>query len=129
MIAPNTANANRAIRQPNQPDSNPPSGAETQAITPRPVSPLDITRVPSTGLYKSRSSARAHTTPAPMAMPWTVRQKISASMLGTMAHTMEDSTYSPMPTSKMGRRPNRSDKGPQTSCDRPNASSSAVNVN
>ncbi|MCY1377548.1 hypothetical protein D9M69_651280 [compost metagenome] len=47
--APNTANAISAMRQPRYCASRPPSGALAQAITPRPVRPLDMMRAPSTG--------------------------------------------------------------------------------
>ena len=92
-----------------------------QARTPKPDSALDMTWVPSTGLYKSRTMARAAITTAPSAAPCTVRQAIKASMCGASAQPTAASTYKRMPASKMGRRPQRSDAGPQASCEQPNA--------
>jgi len=49
-------------------------------------------------------------------------------MSGASAQPTAASTYSPMPVSRMGRRPQRSDSGPHSSCEPPKASSSAVKV-
>jgi hypothetical protein len=49
-------------------------------------------RAPSVGSYKSRTTALAHITPAPMAVPWAMRQMISISMLGAMALQIEANT-------------------------------------
>ena len=72
--------------------------------------------------------ARAHITAAPMAAPCATRAHTSAGMLGASTQAMDASTYSAMPASKIGRRPNRSDSGPHTSCEVPNASSRAAKV-
>ena len=57
--------------------------------------------------------ARAHITLAPMAAPCTVRQTISRCMLVDRVLATEASTKAAKPSSKMGRRPKRSDSGPQ----------------
>jgi hypothetical protein len=49
VAAPNTATPSSVARQPNRSDSRPPSGALAQAITPRPLRPLDMARAASTG--------------------------------------------------------------------------------
>ena len=43
------AGTSKAARQPNQPDTSPPSGALRHAITPSPLSARDITRAPAAG--------------------------------------------------------------------------------
>ena len=61
-------------------------------------------------------------------MPCRMRQTISWSIDAENVLPTAASTYSAVPPSSTGRRPNRSDSGPHTSCDRPKASSSAVSV-
>ena len=85
--------------------SKPPNGAHKQAITPKPVKALDITRAPSTGPYRSRTTARAAMTAAPMATPCKMRPAISQSIVGAKAHAVDATTYAPMPTSNTGLRP------------------------
>jgi hypothetical protein len=80
------------MRHPKRSESRPPTGALAQAITPRPVRPLDITLAPSAGAYRSRTMARAHITPAPMATPCTARQTMSCSMVGENALAIEAAT-------------------------------------
>ena len=72
--------------------------------------------------------ARAHITPAPMAAPCSVRQMISESIDRASALPMAATMYAANPSKRIGRRPNRSDSGPHTSCDTPNASSKEVRV-
>ncbi len=60
-----------------------------QASTPRPLRPLDMTRAPSSGWYRSRTMARAHMTAAPMAAPWTTRQAISIAIEGAKVLPIE----------------------------------------
>ncbi|OPZ03915.1 MAG: hypothetical protein BWZ09_02149 [Alphaproteobacteria bacterium ADurb.BinA305] len=50
VAAPNSASADKALRQPKNSASTPPSGMLRQAITPSPVSPLLIARAPISGL-------------------------------------------------------------------------------
>ena len=57
-----------------------------------------------------------------------VRQTISCSIDGEKVLPTEATTKALMPINKMGRRPKRSDSGPQNIWDTPNASSSAVSV-
>lgn len=99
-----------------------------QAITPRPVSALDMAWAPAVGVYRSRTMARAAITPAPVATPCKVRQATSQSMLGASAQPRAATTYRARPASSTGRRPQRSDTGPHTSCEPPKASSRAVSV-
>ena len=80
-----TVNADSAARQPSHSLSSPPSGAQMQATMPRPVSALDMARAPSSGVYRSRTMARAHITTAPMAAPWAMRHTMSSAMLGASA--------------------------------------------
>ena len=49
-------------------------------------------------------------------------------MLGASAQPIAASKYAAKPISKIGRLPQRSDSGPHTSCDRPNANSKALKV-
>ncbi|MNW10760.1 hypothetical protein D3C71_2080430 [compost metagenome] len=56
-----------------------------QATMPNPVRALDMARAPSSGVYRSRTMARAHITTAPMAAPWAMRQAISSPMVGANA--------------------------------------------
>lgn len=60
-------------------------GAQMQATMPSPVSALDMARAPSSGVYRSRTMARAHITTAPMAAPWAMRHRISRPMVGAKA--------------------------------------------
>jgi hypothetical protein len=92
VAAPNTATPSSVARQPNRSDSRPPSGALAQAITPRPLRPLDMARAASTGWYRSRTTARAAITPAPIAAPCTVRQTISRSIDAASALPTEAAT-------------------------------------
>src|SRR6478735_9377659 len=64
----------------------------------------------------SRPAAWAMTTPMLPARPWANRATMSSSMVGLTAHSPEVRMYATMPTSRMPRRPKRSDKGPATSC-------------
>ena len=59
----------------------PPNGGLVQAIKPKPVMALDITRAPLAGSYKSRTTALALVITAPMLAPCTMRQNTSVSML------------------------------------------------
>ena len=63
-----------------------------------------------------------------MAAPWAMRAAISSAMLGASTQATEASTYAPMPHSRIGLRPKRSDSGPHTNCEMPKDSSSAANV-
>ena len=127
--APNTVTASSAARQPQPAESSAPMGGLRQATMPSPVSARDMARAPASGAYRSRTMARAQTTTAPMAAPCSVRHTTSAAMEGAAALPTEARVYRPRPTSSTGRRPKRSDSGPQTSCDTPKASSSALSVN
>ena len=127
-IAPNTAKASSAERQPAHALSKLPTGTQSTAITPRPDSPLLTTRAASSGAYKSRAIARAHITGAPMAAPCSARQMIrplteSTQLLATLA-----TTYSANPTSNTGLRPYLSDTGPHMSWLMPKHSKSAESV-
>lgn len=56
-----------------------------KAITPSPVSALDMTWAPRCGANRSRTMARAHITPAPSDAPCSARQAISDSMVSALA--------------------------------------------
>ena len=60
-------------------------------MTPRPLMPLDITRAPVSGVYRSRTMARAPITAAPMAAPCRVRQTISSGIEGAKAQPIDAS--------------------------------------
>ena len=61
-------------------------------------------------------------------MPCRMRQTISCSIDAEKLLPAAANTYSAVPPSSTGRRPKRSDSGPQTSCESPKASNSAVSV-
>ena len=63
-----------------------------------------------------------------MARPCRARQPISACIEPASAAPIEASVNRLMPVIRIGRRPKRSDSGPQTSCDRPKPSSKEVRV-
>ena len=48
---------------------------------------------------------------------------------GASAQPIDASVYAASPVSSTGRRPHRSDSGPHTSCEVPNASSKVMSVN
>ena len=126
--APNTASAPSAARQPQALASQLPTGALSAAITPRPLSALLRMRAPCSGAYRSRTMARPAITAAPIAAPCSTRHRISQSMLPASNAPTPATAYRPSPASSTGRRPMRSDSGPHTICEQPNASSMPVSV-
>lgn len=124
-MMPTTPSAAMVARQPYWVVSQLPRMGLVQAISPSPVSALDMTCAPSTGWYRSRTMARPAMTTAPSAMPCALRMVISMFMSGASMQPKPDRAYSAMPVSRMGRRPKRSDSGPHTSCEQPNASTMA----
>ena len=92
VAALNTASAASAARQSIHWVSSPPKGALRQAITPRPVKACDITRAPSVGAWRSRTTARAVITAAPMAAPCSMRPSTSQPRLGARVQATAAST-------------------------------------
>ena len=99
-----------------------------QAIKPKPVMDLDMTRAPLAGSYKSRTTARALVMTAPMDTPCKMRQPTSISMLVLTTQPMAAIRYKPKPSSMMGRLPTLSENGPHSNCEVPKASSKPVKV-
>lgn len=58
-------------------------------MKPRPVSARAMARAPASGVYRSRTIARAHITAAPMAAPCSVRQSTSRSIVGATTLPIE----------------------------------------
>jgi hypothetical protein len=63
----------------------PPTGGESTAIRPRPLSARDIIRAPAAGSNRSRRIERPQVTAAAIAAPCSARQAISVSMLAAAA--------------------------------------------
>ena len=61
--------------------------------------------------------ARPTTTPVEAPIAWTMRATISASMLVAARAATLETAASVSPASTTGRRPNRSESGPITSCE------------
>ena len=110
-----------AARQPQAAAMRPPPSGAATATRPRPDSASDITRAPSEGWYRSRTMARAHITTAASAAPWAARQATSMPMDVLAAAPRLATAISVRLVSSTGRRPQRSDAGPHTSCIGPNA--------
>ncbi|GAA3335050.1 hypothetical protein GCM10020358_01740 [Amorphoplanes nipponensis] len=70
----------------------------------------------ATPACRSRTIARATTTPTPPATPSTRRSPARAGAVGASAHRYEKTAYAPTPAISGRRRPHRSLSGPQTSC-------------
>ena len=99
-----------------------------QAIKPKPVMDLDMTRAPLAGSYKSRTTARALVMTAPMDAPCNMRHATRVSMRVLNTQPMAAIRYKPKPSSMMGRLPTLSENGPQSNCEVPKASSKPVSV-
>ena|SRR5690554_4908908 len=66
--------------------------------------------------HKSRTTARPAAGLAEAAKPCKARAKIKTVTLGANAQTIVAIKNKPKPPSRIGRRPNRSDKGPANNC-------------
>jgi len=127
-MAPKPMTKPKAACQLHKSVSKPPNGALAQANMPKPVKALDITRAPVSGVYRSRTMARAHITTAPMAAPCRARHTINACMLLAITQPKPASVNVARPHNKIGRRPKRSDSGPHTNCEVPKANNNALSV-
>ena len=129
VTAPYSATDIKATCQPQCWLKKPPKGGLVQANTPKPVMVFDMTRAPSSGWYKSRTTARALVMTAPMPMPCNTRQKISTPIELLSTQPMAATRYKPKPNNMMGRRPTLSENGPHSNCEMPKASNKPLSVN
>ncbi len=93
----------------------PTSGANTGATPVTIISRANI-RAAIAPSKRSRTTARAITTPTPPARPWTTRRAISVPIDGASAHAAEATVYPTRPASSGRRRPSESLTGPAISC-------------
>jgi len=75
-------------------------------------------RTAPAALYSSRITAYPTTASAQAVRPCSTRPRISASMEPALAQRAEEEAKPTMPSNNTGRRPMRSDKGPQSNCAR-----------
>ena len=89
----------------------PTSGANTGATPVTAISSAN-TRAAASPRYRSRTIARAITTPAPPSVPWMNRSTISTPIDGATAHASDAAMYPTSPASNGRRRPSESLSGP-----------------
>ncbi|CAI8827725.1 hypothetical protein EMIT0357P_220015 [Pseudomonas marginalis] len=119
------ASASRiGARQPSSLISRPPTiGATTMAYS-MPIM-VSASAGPAWAFHTSRTTVRASTSAAQAPRPCTTRAAINCWMSLTSSIDKVASTYSSSPPISTGRRPIRSDSGPNSSCPRPKAATNA----